>query len=55
MLLFYEKKMELKAEKRCPGNFLYILFLLAHRANIKLMFVHLLTKKQAEVIRLQTD
>jgi hypothetical protein len=54
MLLFYENKFELKAEKRSPGNFFYIHLLLAHRANINLLFVRFLTKQQVEVICLQT-
>jgi hypothetical protein len=42
--------------KRKPGDFSYSFCLpFAHRANGSLSFVRLFTKKQTEVIRLQTE
>jgi hypothetical protein len=41
--------------KQKPRRFSVIRLLFAHRANGSLPFIHLLTKKQTEVIHLQTD
>jgi hypothetical protein len=44
-----------KTETEDMGKFSVIHFPFAHRANESLSFARLLTKKQTEVIRLQTD
>ncbi len=41
--------------KRKPRRFSLVHLLFAHRANGSLLFVRLLTKKQTEAVRLQTD
>ncbi len=47
--------METSNGKGKPRKFSLILLPFSHRANGSLSFVSLLTKKQTEVIRLQTD
>jgi hypothetical protein len=47
--------MEKSSGKRKTSRFSLIRLPFAHRAKGSLLFVRLLTKKQTEVIRLQTD
>ncbi len=47
--------MEKSNRKLKPRRFSLIRLMFAHRANRSSTFVHLLTKKQMDVIRLQTD
>ncbi len=55
-IYMYLLPFQMEDGKRKPKRFSLIRLPFAHRTNtVSLSFVHLLTKKQTEVVRLQTD